>query len=322
MSIIRFIRNWTLPIAMLTGIIGYFVYVNIHALDGTHTAVAHAIEIIQPTLIFLMLFVSFCKISPRQLRPHKWHLKLLAVQVVSFSAIGLFLALTPEFKWKILAESAMICLICPTATAAAVVTGKLGGNANSVVSYTCLINLAAAVVIPAIVPMMHESADPNLDFGKSFTLIIGKVFPILILPLFSAWVFRYLLPKLHKKIVSCSGLAFYLWAVALTLAIAVTMKAMMHHTESVADIIGIGIISLICCVGQFALGRYFGRHNNEMISSAQGLGQKNTVFAIWMGYTFLNPLTAMAGGFYSVWHNVINSYQLYEARKRNEVKKQ
>ena len=119
MSIIRFIRNWTLPIAMLTGIIGYFVYVNIHALDGTHTAVAHAIEIIQPTLIFLMLFVSFCKISPRQLRPHKWHLKLLAVQVISFSAIGLFLAFTPDFKWKILAESAMICLICPTATAAA-----------------------------------------------------------------------------------------------------------------------------------------------------------------------------------------------------------
>lgn len=321
MSIIRFIRNWTLPIAILTGIIAYFVYVNIHALDRTHAAVSHAIEIIQPVLIFLMLFVSFCKISPSQLRPHRWHLKLLAVQIVSFTAIGLFLAFVPDFRWKIFAESAMICLICPTATAAAVVTGKLGGNANSVVSYTCLINLAAAIVIPAIVPMMHESADPNLDFGKSFTLIIGKVFPILILPLLSAWIFRYLLPKLHKKIVSCSGLAFDLWAISLSLAIAVTTKAMMHHTGSITDIIGIGIISLICCVGQFAIGRYFGRHNDEKISSTQGLGQKNTVFAIWMGYTFLNPITALAGGFYSVWHNVINSYQLYKARQKNEAQK-
>ena len=28
-------------------------------------------------------------------------------------------------------EAAMVCLICPTATAAAVITGKLGGSASS-----------------------------------------------------------------------------------------------------------------------------------------------------------------------------------------------
>ena len=36
---------------------------------------------------------------------------------------------------------------------------------------------------------------------------------------------------------------------------------------------------------------------------------------IWLGYTFLSPITATAGGFYSVWHNVVNSWQLYKYRK-------
>ena len=33
-------------------------------------------------------------------------------------------------------EGAMVCLICPTATAAAVITGKLGGSASSLTTYT------------------------------------------------------------------------------------------------------------------------------------------------------------------------------------------
>ena len=35
-------------------------------------------------------------------------------------------------------EGAMVCLICPTATAAAVITGKLGGSASSLTTYTLL----------------------------------------------------------------------------------------------------------------------------------------------------------------------------------------
>ena len=57
---------------------------------------------------------------------------------------------------------------------------------------------------------------------------------------------------------------------------------------------------------------------DETIAGTQTLGQKNTVFAIWMGATFMNPVTATAGGFYSVWHNLFNSYQMYKARKEQK----
>lgn len=313
----NFLRNWTLPISMLAGVIGYFIYTGIPALDGTHAFVNSFISYLQPSLIFSMLFISFCKVDYRELKPRLWMLKPLSIQVLSFVLMGLIIIAMPDTQGKVIIESAMLCMICPTATAAAVVTTKLHGNPTTVVSYTCLINLAASLIIPAIVPLMHESTNPDMSFYTSFLLIIGKVFPLLIMPLAASWAVRHLLPRFHKKVQQQANLAFYMWAVALSLAIAVTMKAIMHSNEGIWELAGIAIASLICCLIQFGCGRIIGRNHHEPIAGTQLLGQKNTVFIIWAGYTFLNPVTAMAGGFYSVWHNVINSRQLYKERKKH-----
>ncbi len=315
----KFLRNWTLPISMLTGILSYFIYTGIHALDGTHAFMLRFIEVFQPLLLFCMLFVSFCKVAPGELRPHRWMLKLLGIQVGSFTLMGLFIALLPNVPGRVVIESAMICMICPTATAASVVTTKLHGNPSAVVSYTCLINLTASIAIPSVVSFIHEGAG-ELDFLTSFTLIIGRVFPLLILPLLAAWFVRYLMPRFHRQILSHPDLAFNLWAVALSLAIGITVKAIVHSHESLFELILIALASLLTCVVQFYLGHSIGKKHHETIAGTQALGQKNTIFAIWMGYTFLNPVTAMAGGFYSVWHNVINSWQLWKERKMGETK--
>ncbi len=315
----KFLRNWTLPISMLTGILSYFIYTGIHALDGTHAFILRFIEVFQPLLLFCMLFVSFCKVAPGELRPHRWMLKLLGIQVGSFTLMGLFIALLPDVPGRVVIESAMICMICPTATAASVVTTKLHGNPSAVVSYTCLINLTASIAIPSVVSFIHEGAG-ELDFLTSFTLIIGRVFPLLILPLLAAWFVRYMMPRFHRQILSHPDLAFNLWAVALSLAIGITVKAIVHSHESLFELILIALASLFTCVVQFYLGHSIGKKHHETIAGTQALGQKNTIFAIWMGYTFLNPVTAMAGGFYSVWHNVINSWQLWKERKMGETK--
>lgn len=313
----QFLKNWTLPLSMLTGILSYFIYVSIPALNGTHAFMLHFIEVFQPLLLFCMLFVSFCKVSPKELRPHRWMFKLLAVQLLSFTGMGLLIILLPDVPGRVVIESAMICMICPTATAAAVVTTRLHGNPSAVVSYTCLINLLASIAIPSVVSFIHEGA-ADLGFTTSFALIMGKVFPLLILPLLSAWFVRYMMPSFHRRILSHPDLAFNLWAVALSLAIAVTVKAIVHSHESLLSLTLIAMASLLTCLLQFYLGHTIGKNHNETIAGTQALGQKNTIFAIWMGYTFLNPVTAMAGGFYSVWHNVINSWQLWRAR-RNET---
>ena len=52
------------------------------------------------------------------------------------------------------------------------------------------------------------------------------------------------------------------------------------------------------------------------MTAGQACGQKNTVLAIWVGYTFLDPLTSVAGGFYTIWHNLFNAWQLYRRARR------
>lgn len=319
MSVMRFLKNWMLPIAMVVGVAAYYIYVSIPALDGTHEAVNRVIGYVQPTLLFCMLFVSFCRMSIRELKPRAWMLELLAIQVVCFVGMGLVIIGMPDVAGRVVIESAMICMICPTATAAAVVTTRLHGNANVVVSYTCLINMAVSLLVPAMVPFLHEGAHADMGFEMAFLLILAKVFPLLIMPLVVAWFVRHLFPKFHAFILRQPNLAFNLWAVSLSLAIGVSVKAIVHSEESVWNLVGIAVASLVCCLVQFGLGRLIGRKHGEAVAGTQALGQKNTVFAIWMGYTFLNPVTALAGGFYSVWHNVVNSWQLWRTDNRQRT---
>ena len=316
MGVVRFLKSWMLPIAMAMGVASYYIYVSVPALDGTHEVVSRMIGIVQPALLFCMLFVSFCRMRLRELKPRGWMLKMLAVQVVSFVVMGGLIVWWPDVQGRVVMESAMVCMICPTATAAAVVTTRLHGNASVVVSYTCLVNLAVSLLVPAMVPFLHEGGVADMGFGTAFLLILGKVFPLLMMPLVAAWLVRHLFPKFHAAILRQPNLAFNLWAVSLTLAIGVSVKAIEHSEESVWELMGIAVVSLVCCVVQFVLGRVIGKRHGEPVAGTQSLGQKNTVFAIWMGYTFMNPVTALAGGFYSVWHNLVNSWQLWREGKR------
>lgn len=316
MNILRFIRNWTLPLSMLTGVAAYFLYVNLHFLDGTHATVSTIITYLQPILIFCMLFVSFCKVSVRELKPRAWMLKMLAIQALGFVLMGAAIIAMSDVPMniRVIVESAMVCMICPTATAASVVTAKLQGNSNTVISYTCLINLTASLLVPAVVPFLHEGSHAGMDFETSFLLIVGKVFPLLIMPLVAAWMVRHLFPRFHRSVLNHKDLAFNMWSISLALAIGITVKAIVHSGVGLWTLAGIAVVSLVACIVQFICGRIIGRHHREPIAGAQSMGQKNTVFAIWMGYTFLHPATALAGGFYSVWHNIVNSWQLHKMR--------
>lgn len=299
-----------LVISMLTGIFGYFIYINIPALDCTHAAAHRIVGTLQPALIFAMLFLTFCKVDLKHIRLCRWHLWLLLVQGGMFTAIAIVLILLPQSGLRVVLEGAMLCLICPTATASAVVTRKLGGDINHITTYIILINILVSLLVPALAPYVHP--DGAMSMLTATMLIMSQVFPLLLMPLGAALIVRYFMPRLHRMLTSVPDLAFYLWAVALALAIAVSVRSLLHTNVSVETQLWLVAVSLLCCVLQFWVGRRIGSHYNDQITAGQALGQKNTVFVIWLGYTFFTPVTAIVGGFYSIWHNVINTYQLYK----------
>lgn len=316
MNIIKFVKDWTLIIAIFAGIFGFLIYDSLPFLDSTHSFAMRSVEIVQPLLIFAMLFLTFSKVDIRDLRLCRWHLWLLLLQCGLFTLIGCVLIAIPHSNLRIVLEGTMICLICPTATAGAVITRKLGGSVNNITTYTILINLATALLIPALVPFVHPQ--PGVSVWSSALVILWKVFPLLLFPLVSAALIRLFLPKLNAIIARYQDLSFYLWAVGLALATAVTTRTIVNTHVDLATQLWLVAVSLICCILQFWLGRKIGDRYNDKITAGQSFGQKNTVLAIWMGYTFFTPITAIAGGFYSIWHNVINSYQLYRHKRKEK----
>ena len=312
-KLIRFLKNWTLPVSMISGALAYYICSQLPLTYEVKHDILSVIEVLQPVLLFIMLFVAFCKIKPTDLKPHRWHLWLLLTQCLLFIAACLFLWAYPTSGARVIVEGFMLAIICPTATACAVVTQKLGGDSAATTSYTIIINLVVALLCPLLLPVAHPQ--PGLTFLPAFMVIINKVFPLLIVPLFLAWFVRYLMPSFHKRIVATKDLAFYMWAVSLAIAIAVTCKALAHSHESMWNVGGIAVVTLVACLFQFSFGKWIGSHYGKRMEAGQALGQKNTVFIIWLGYTFLSPITAAAGGFYSVWHNLVNSWQLYKKRK-------
>lgn len=294
---LQFLKDWTLPIAMLVGVILYPLIISLSFLT--------------PYLIFVMLLLTFCKVSPKELRIKPLHLWLLAIQI--FGAMAVYLLL---FQWnKIVAEGVMVCIICPTATAAAVITHKLGGSAASLTTYTLLANIGAAIAVPVLFPLIESHAD--LSFWDSFLIILSKVFPLLICPFITAWFLAKFLPKVHQKLLQYHELAFYLWGVSLAIVTAQTFYSLLNDPADGMTEIWIAVGALIACCLQFFLGKTLGSVYNDRISGGQALGQKNTILAIWMAHTYLNPLSSIGPGSYVLWQNIINSWQLWKKRKRD-----
>lgn len=307
-------KGFSLPLSMAAGALGYFVCHSLPLSPAARSTITTAIHYIQPTLIFLMLTLTFCRIRPSDMKLRGWQGWLLAFQTAAAALLCMLHQATAGDISRLFLQSAMLCFLCPTATAAAVVTAKLGGNAGTLTAYTMLANLCAATLYPALIPIVNPAG--SIGFWLSFRMIVRRVFPLLICPLAAGLLLRRFLPLLPRMLDRHPDIPFHLWVVSLALAIAVTTRIAVHSQLTLAACLATAAGSLIACALQFAAGRAIGRHYDDHISAAQACGQKNTILAIWIGYTFLHPLTALAGGFYSIWHNLYNARQLAQKDKQ------
>jgi len=129
------------------------------------------------------------------------------------------------------------------------------------------------------------------------------------------------MPKVHKQIANRQSLSFYLWALALIIVVGNAVSFIMQEpADKIPEMVVIALVSLVACCLQFYIGRKIGRRFGDKISGAQGLGQKNTVLAIWMALTYLNPISSVGPAAYVAWQNTINSIQLYYKGKNDKSK--
>ena len=310
MSIKQFVKDWTLPVAIAVGTIVYLTFYFVPQLDAAGETLGAVVDTIFPMMVFCTLFSTFCRIDFHQMKPHRWHVGVLLAQV-------LLVAVEASFEQKILWESVLTCIIGPAATAAPVVTAKIGGNINTMTAFVVLSSFASALMIPAVFPLLERGS--HLTFWSAFIIILEKLAMVLIAPLALGWYMQHFAKRVCAWIVSIPDLSFYLWAVQLSVTSGVTVRNIVHSEAGLPVLLMIATMSLILCFVLFLVGRSIGRHLGDEIDGGQALFQKNTALSIWVAYTYLNPVASVGAGCYVLWQNIINSLELWEYRRKSSV---
>lgn len=326
MNVIRFLKDWTLPVSMGTGALLYLVFAYVPQLHEAALFFDPVMEAILPLFMFLILFVTFCKVDFHKMRPVWWHLwvstfNLLFIGIVMALILALPRVVANDSLFTfhsslILLEALLMCIISPCATAAAVVTQKLGGSLEQTTTFTFLSNFITVLMVPICFPMIEKGAD--ISFMSAFWKILYQVVVLLVVPMLLAYIVKHTMHRFHQKIISVKDLSFYLWGCSLMIVTGTTVKNILHAEASVLFLVMIALLGLVLCIIQFAVGRYIGHFFGRAQEAGQALGQKNTAFAIWLGITYLNPLSSVGPGCYILWQNIINSFEIWQERQKNK----
>ena len=297
---------------------------------------------ILPWLIFFMLFFTFCKVNPLDLRLHKWHWVVLGTQIVL--SIGAYLGVLYCTGNAILAQGLLMCFIMPTATAAPIIAGKMGGSIQNLTTFTLLSNFATSLIVPAVFPLVNPLAEKA--FWPAFTLIISRIAPLLLGPFILAWLLRlgYQWKTKREFVLStrAAQIPFYLWVASITVLTAVvTETTISNYQLQITNILILLVSSFFACLLQFGLGKLIGYYlpapskgkdyedvlinpaaapktmaGVSSITAGQAFGQKNTSLGVWMAQTYLHPLAALGAAAYIIWQNLFNSVQLFVAARK------
>lgn len=314
MNIIRFLKDWTLPVAITVGTVCYLTFCYVPQLDAIGDTLGPVFDTLFPLFVFLTLFVTFCKVDFHEMRPHRWHVGVLVAQLLLVAVnIGVIFHVEADAEQKLLWEAMLTCIIGPSAAAAPVVTGKLGGNISTMTTYTLISSLASALLIPLVFPILEQAV--HVSFLTAFLIILQKVSIVLLLPLVLGWTMQHYVKGLCRRIAAMPNLSFYLWSVSLSITTGITVKNIVHSEATVTLLLMIAVCTFVLCFVQFGIGRVIGRHLGEEVNAGQALFQKNTALSIWVAYMYLHPVASVGAGCYVLWQNIINSIELWMFRR-------
>ena len=136
LNVKQFLKDWTLPVAIATGTVVYLLFYWVPQLDAAGDALGKVVDTVFPMMVFCTLFSTFCRIDFHQMRPHRWHVGVMAAQLLLVALnVWIIFAVEANLWQKVLWESVLTCIIGPAATAAPVVTAKIGGNINTMTAF-------------------------------------------------------------------------------------------------------------------------------------------------------------------------------------------
>ncbi len=275
---------------------------------------AHACNGLIRYFIALMMLSVFLQLHFSRDMFHSTHWRLLAANLaIAAGAWGtLRLAGEPE-----LALAAFFIGITPTATAASVITGFLGGRVPYVIGAFLWTNLGVTLLMPVLLPVFLGASHPE-GFGDSWLAILKSLLFVVAIPLAAAFLIRRCRPH-WAQIAARMGMAsFTLWAATIFLIVANASHFLRSQPDIPWERVGwIALTGVILCALNFAVGYRLGGRDYAPEAS-QSLGQKNTSLTIYLALAHADALTALGPTFYVLFHNLWNAWQLHRHDRRKQ----
>ncbi len=270
-------------------------------------------------LLIVMLLNACLGIRLDGLKPRRFHWLVLGANIL----IGLLSWIVPcmiSGANTDLAKALFFTGITPAATAAPVMIPFLGGSVAVMLTGFLISDLGVSIALIGLLPLVTGNFDVNFVWN-----VLSNIFLVMGLPLVLSRILLKFWPGLmefsRRKIMPH---ALWAWSVMLFVLGAMTRVTFDEEQSAGAAslILLIAAGTFAVCVVSFAVGRLLGRGNPSFtIEASQMLGQKNTMFTIFLALKFAGPVAALGPLVYIIWHNSWNACQLFfiERRRQREV---
>ena len=181
----------------------------------------------------------------------------------------------------------MVCVLAPVAMTAVVIAGMLGETSPQ------WLPTASSATWQS--PWWRRHPDLHRKRVNAPSRRSSPDRPLLVGPFAAAQFFRFVFPKLAKWIGEHGQISFYMWLMSLLVIIGRTTCFIIDlHDASVSTELWLAFAALVICLVQFKVGRAIRAPLRRSPAGGQSLGQKNTVLAVWMAQSFLNPVSSIA----------------------------
>ena len=263
-----------------------------------------------PATVAAMLFIVFLGTPARNARLSIVHGRLLLANI---AIAGAAYATGRLLGDKDVALAGFFAGIAPTAAAAPVVVGLLGGDVAFVVAAFLVSNLCIAGLLALVLPPLL-----GLTAGIEILGIARSIGLVVFAPMLAAALLRRIHPASHTWPRRLGNVSFSLWVLTLFLITAKASHYLRHETAGADGAVwSIAGLTALVCGCSFAVGHWLGGpvHRRE---ASQSLGQKNTTFTIYLALAHASPLVALGPTCYVLWHNLWNAWNLHRTRPRGQ----
>ncbi|MFK7815456.1 MAG: bile acid:sodium symporter family protein [Gammaproteobacteria bacterium] len=263
--------------------------------------------VLKPSIIYLLAFVMLSMGITLNINDFK---KLLSLRSLIFVGLVLQFTIMPLSAWII---SLGFGLSLPLLTGMLLVGTCPGGTASNVICYLANGNVALSLALTSCSTLLAIVATPLLTWlylGESvevpiFSMILTML-KVIVIPVAIGVLINHLL---GKKLEGALNIFPSISILSICLIIAIIISLNQSRLQSIAFVVIAAVVlhNTIGLLAGYIFSILIGYNNKVARTMAIEVGMQNSGLAVALASQYFQPIVALPGAVFSIWHNLSGS---------------